>query len=93
MGANVYLEIFGYIGTAVVILSMMMHSMTKLRALNITGSVITLIYALICKTYPVALLNAVLVGVNLYHLIKYFVGTSRGSTDGADADNGASRSK
>ena len=37
---NILLEIFGYIGTAFIILSMTMKSMNKLRVFNIIGSVI-----------------------------------------------------
>ena len=46
---NIYLEIFGYIGTALVIISMMMTSVLKLRIINMCGGVISLIYHLVEK--------------------------------------------
>ncbi len=68
---NIYLEIFGYIGTALIISSMMMmKSINKLRILNISGSVISVIYAALSDTWPTVLLNACLIAVNTYHLIK-----------------------
>ena len=67
---NVYLEIFGYVGTALVILSMMMTSVTRLRILNICGSVMSGIYALCGGAYPILLLNLCLIGINLFHLIR-----------------------
>ena len=68
---NIYLEIFGYIGTALIILSMMMKSINKLRLLNISGSVISVIYAVFSDTWPTVLLNACLIAINTYHLIKW----------------------
>ena len=45
---KILLEIFGYIGTGLVLLSMAMTSMKKLRILNMAGSVISAIYSAIC---------------------------------------------
>lgn len=67
---NVYLELFGYLGTALVLLSMMMTSLTKLRAFNIAGSVITTVYALLMGTFPVAFLNVGLIIINTVQLIR-----------------------
>ncbi len=67
---NVFWEIFGYTGTALVVISMMMTSVTKLRILNVCGSVISGVYALVAGAYPVLLLNICLVGINLFHLIR-----------------------
>ena len=43
---NIYLEIFGYICTFLVILSMIMSNIKKLRIINILGSIITVIYSI-----------------------------------------------
>ena len=65
---NIYLEIFGYIGTILIIVSMMMKSIGKLRLFNIAGAIISAIYAIICQTWPVAVLNIVLTLINSYRL-------------------------
>lgn len=66
---NIALEIFGYIGTAFVITSMMMSSVLKLRCINTVGSVISMIYAILCNTWPVVILNFSLASINIYKLI------------------------
>ena len=63
-------EIIGYIGTGLIILSMMMPSVTKLRVFNVMGSLFSIAYALLIAAYPVALLNVALTVINLYHLIR-----------------------
>lgn len=78
---NVYLELFGYLGTALVLLSMMMTSLTKLRAFNIAGSVITAVYALLMGTFPVAFLNVGLIIINTVQLIRNAkINRSKGET-------------
>ena len=67
---NIYLEIFGYIGTALVLLSMMMTSVTKLRVINMCGSVISAIYAAGSNTWPIVVMNICLIAINGYHLIR-----------------------
>ena len=67
---NILLEVFGYIGTALIILSMTMKSMNKLRVLNLSGSIISIIYSLIIVAWPTVVLNLCLAMINIFHLIK-----------------------
>ena len=67
---NIYLEIFGYVGTALVLLSMMMTSVVKLRLLNIIGSIISMIYSILCGAWPVVFLNFGLIIINVYQLLR-----------------------
>lgn len=62
------IELLGYIATFLVAVSFLCKSMTRLRAINALGATLFVIYSLIITAYPVALLNAFLVGVNLYQL-------------------------
>ena len=64
---NIYLEIFGYIGTALVLISMMMTSVKALRWVNLSGAVISMIYAILVNTWPVAALN---LGLIIIHIVK-----------------------
>ncbi len=70
MDTKLLIELFGYLGSVLVIISMLMTSVKKLRILNMTGSLIFTIYAIIIKSYPTALLNSFLVIINLMHLIR-----------------------
>lgn len=69
---NIFLEVFGYIGTALVLLSMMMTSVVKLRIINMSGSLISMIYAIIMNTWPVAALNIGLIIINTVQLVRIF---------------------
>ena len=68
----IYLEIFGYIGTALVLISMMMSSVVRLRIFNICGSVISAVYAVLSVAYPVAVLNLGLILINVIQLIRHY---------------------
>jgi len=70
MDTKILIEAFGYLGSALVVVSMLMTSVLHLRIINMIGSIIFAIYALIIRSYPTALMNFFLVGINLYHLTK-----------------------
>ena len=67
---NIWLEIFGYIGSALVVVSLLMASVVKLRIINTIGSVISGTYALIIGSFPLALMNISLIIINVYYLYK-----------------------
>ncbi len=63
-------EIIGYIGSALVLVSFLMASVVKLRVVNAIGSGIFAFYALIIHSYPTMIMNICLVLINLYYLWK-----------------------
>lgn len=65
-----WIEMFGYLGSFLVLVSFLMTSVFKLRVVNTVGSVIFAAYALIIHSYPTALMNICLVGINLRFLWK-----------------------
>ena len=67
---NLYLELFGYLGTGLVLLSMMMTSLEKLRWINLAGSVVSMLYAIATRTWPVVLLNLGMILINAVQLIR-----------------------
>ena len=77
---NIYLELFGYFGTGLVLISMMMTSLTKLRILNMTGSVISATYSVLVGAYPVVALNVGLLLINAVQLIRQFKKEKRKET-------------
>ncbi len=70
MDTKVLVELFGYLGSALVVISMLMTSVIRLRVINTIGSIIFAIYALIIHSYPTALMNFFLVGINVYQLLR-----------------------
>lgn len=72
MNANIKLiiEIVGYLGSALVIVSMLMTSVVKLRVINMIGSVIFAAYALCIHSYPTAAMQGALIIINIVNLRK-----------------------
>lgn len=67
---HVILELFGYLGTALVLISMMMTSVTRLRLVNMTGAVICAIYGALTATWPTMVLNVSLVVIHVVQLMR-----------------------
>lgn len=70
MSTQTMIELFGYLGSFLVLVSFLMVSVVKLRVVNTIGSVIFMIYALIIRSYPTAFMNFCLVLVNIHFLWK-----------------------
>ena len=70
MNWDIALEIFGYIGSALVVISMMMSSITKLRIVNISGSVISTTYSIIVGAWPIVAMNVSIMIINFYHIFR-----------------------
>ena len=62
-------EMLGYAGTALVVLSFLNRSMLKLRLLNTIGAAVITLYAFLINAWPMVLLNALLAGINGYHYV------------------------
>ncbi|QZE14324.1 hypothetical protein K4L44_17725 [Halosquirtibacter laminarini] len=67
-----YVEWAGYMASVIVAISLTMTSMIKLRWFNMVGSLIFTIYGFLIEAYPIALVNAFIVGVNIVFLIKIY---------------------
>ena len=70
MSTGTIYEIIGYTGSALVVISMLMTSIIRLRVINLIGSLIFTVYALLIRSYPTAAMNVFLVGINVWHLIR-----------------------
>ena len=67
-----WLEAFGYLGTFLILFSMLMTSMEKLRLFNTAGSIISMIYGILMQTWPVVFLNIGMILINLYQLFRIY---------------------
>ena len=70
MDTGTLYELIGYVGSALVVISMLMTSVVRLRVINLVGSLIFTCYALLIRSYPTAAMNLSLVGINIWHLIR-----------------------
>ncbi|CRG50422.1 hypothetical protein B7R74_16880 [Yersinia pseudotuberculosis] len=64
------IDILGYIGTILVVLSFLCNSIMKLRFLNAIGASFVTLYAALTHAWPVVLLDGFIVIVNVYQLQK-----------------------
>ncbi len=63
-------EIYGYISMIIVIISMLQKNIKRLRILNTISCIMFVIYGFLIGAYPVILLNSIVIGINLFRLIK-----------------------
>ena len=76
---NVYLEIFGYVGMALVLVSMMMTSFKWLRIVNMTGALVCAIYGILTNTWPTAMLNISLLLIQIVQLYRLYLQEKKGA--------------
>lgn len=70
MDTNLLFEILGYTASILIAVSLMMHSVLRLRVVNLIGALLFTVYGLVIKSYPVAAVNFFIVLVNLYYLYQ-----------------------
>lgn len=63
-------ELLGIIATVFVLASFLFKEPIKIRAVNLIGAVLFVIYGVLIGAVSVWLLNAALVGVQIYHINK-----------------------
>ena len=66
------LELFGYFGSVVVAVSLMMKSIIKLRWLNLIGAIAFVIYGFLIGAYPVFVLNGFIALADAYYLVQIY---------------------
>ncbi|WP_125775848.1 hypothetical protein [Antribacter gilvus] len=65
-----WLEIAGWVGSALVVLSLTQARVLRFRWLNLTGSVIATAYNAIIGIWPFAAMNAAIAVINVYWLVR-----------------------
>ncbi|MBO7675959.1 MAG: GNAT family N-acetyltransferase [Erysipelotrichaceae bacterium] len=70
MSKEFMIELIGYLGSLLVLISFITTSVVKLRIINTIGSIIFTIYAIIIKSYPTAIMNAVIIFINIHYLYR-----------------------
>jgi len=66
------LEYIGYIASIIVLISLLMSSIKKLRWINLFGSITFAVYGFLIGSIPVGLLNIGTSLINIYYLVKIF---------------------
>lgn len=68
LSASLVYELIGYSGSILVAISLMMKSLVRLRAINMIGAIVFIIYGLLIGAIPVVFLNGLILCVNVYNL-------------------------
>lgn len=64
------IEIFGYLSMVVVLISMLMGDIKKLRIVNCIACAMFVIYGFVLGAYPIVIMNILVIAINLYKLSK-----------------------
>ena len=67
-----WLEWVGYLASTIVLISLLMGSIIKLRWVNLIGSLVFAIYGFMIGSLPVGFMNLGIVFINSYYLIKIY---------------------
>lgn len=70
MTIQTIIELAGYLGSILVVISMLMTSVVRLRVINTIGSVIFCGYSLCIRSYPTAIMQACLITINVVSLLR-----------------------
>jgi hypothetical protein len=62
-------ELIGYLASALIVLSLLMASVLKLRVINLAGATVFTVYGVLIGSWPVILTNAAIVVIDVYYLV------------------------
>lgn len=61
-------ELIGYLASALIVLSLLMASLLRLRIINLVGAVVFTVYGLLIDSFPVVLTNGTIAVIDVYYL-------------------------
>ncbi len=68
MNADAVYQAIGYLGSALIVVSLTRKSILKLRLFGLAGSMVFLIYSVLIGAYPIAVVNVVIIFVHIFFL-------------------------
>ena len=66
----VWLEIVGWVGSLLVIVSLMQARVLRFRVINLAGAVIATAYNVVIEIWPFAVMNGVIAVIDVYWLVR-----------------------
>ncbi len=72
MSTDFWIQVIGYVGSAIILVSFLMVSVAKLRIINSIGCFVSIVYGLLTHTYPTAIMNMSLLVINIFQLVRAF---------------------
>ena len=68
-----WIEIVGWIGNILIITQFLQKDMLKLRVFGVLGGMVWLGYAVVLGTVSLAVLNFIIIGIQVYHIRKILI--------------------
>jgi hypothetical protein len=72
-----WLEWLGYLASLIVLISLLMSSIIKLRWINLLGSSLFSLYGFLIGALPVGLMNLGIAIINIYYLVKIYSASAK----------------
>lgn len=67
---EVWIEVFGWIGSGLLVLSLLQGKMLRLRVINTIASVMLVLYNVLVETWPMVGMNAAVIVINAWHIVR-----------------------
>jgi hypothetical protein len=71
----------GYLASALVVISLTMTSVVRLRFISLLGSITFAIYGVLIESAPIVITNTAIIGINAWFLRKEFASGTSGGVD------------
>jgi len=71
-------ELIGYLASTLVVVSLAMTSVVRLRIISLLGSITFVVYGALIGSAPIVITNALIAGINTWYLRKEFASGSAG---------------
>jgi hypothetical protein len=88
MSASTLYELIGYIGSALVVTSLSMSSIIRLRFVNLAGAIVFGAYGVLIGAVPIVIANIVITGIDLWCLRRELTTREVLAVTELDPDNG-----
>ncbi len=63
-------EMIGYIGSVIILISLLMTNVYRLRQINLAGSLFFSVYGWLIGSWPVFVVNLVISGIDVWHILQ-----------------------
>jgi hypothetical protein len=67
---DVWIEVFGWIGSGLLVVSLLQGKMLRLRVINSIASVMLVLYNVLVETWPMVGMNAAVIVINVWHIVR-----------------------
>lgn len=67
-----WMEWVGYLASIIVLISLLMSSIVKLRWINLLGAILFTVYGVLISSIPVGLANFGIVLIDIYYLVQFY---------------------